>query len=301
MMKLAPIAALLVSAACSENVTPQRETGQPSATAPAAASAPSATASVVAKPPAEPKIEPALDAEKGKRAVARYLEVLTKICKSPDKNAKLAEVGLKADELLSVCDPPPSAEALASGSFVEEGADEVLLVARSGRDRAEGDHTLALMRKSGAGYELIRHMLKGKGFEAMTRATFPKARDALLLCQDQGNQGYYPSTCGFLGQGSFRPDTDAGDPKNEFDLVNVTACGPVTNVTMGNVALANGRMSIELVVEKSVLEPKDASEGVFCSKKKNPTRETFKLEYALEGTSFRRLTPIPKQVTDAFQ
>jgi hypothetical protein len=298
MMKLAPIAALLVSAACSENVTPQRETTRPAS---AAAAAPSATASVVATLPAEPKIEPVLDADKGKRAVAAYVSVLTEICKAPDKSAKLTTIGLKSDELLSVCDPPPSAAALASGAFVEQGADEVLLVARSGRDRAEGDHTLALMRRTGGTYKLVRHMLKGKGFEARARVTFPKGRDGLLLCQDAGNQGYYPSTCGFLGQGSFRPDTDAGDPKNEFDIVHATTCGPVTNVTMGNVTLAGGRMSIELVVEKSVLEPKDATETAFCSKKKNPTRETFKLEYALEGTSFRRLTAIPKQVTDAFQ
>jgi hypothetical protein len=75
----------------------------------------------------------------------------------------------------------------------------------------------------------------------------------------------------------------------------------VTNVTMGRVALRDGRLSIELVVEKSVLEAHATETPVHCTKKKSQSRDTFTLEYKLEGTSFRRVTPIPKQVTDAFQ
>ncbi|MDP9037336.1 MAG: hypothetical protein M3O50_21260, partial [Myxococcota bacterium] len=115
---------------------------------------------------------PVLDRDRGRRAVDGYQEFLSHFCRSLADAGVLAkqlkeDVGLggDADEAVLCRDVSDAAKALASGSFFEPDADEVLLAVRSGHDEAAGSATLALMRGDGTAYRLIEHMVSGTEFE----------------------------------------------------------------------------------------------------------------------------------------
>jgi hypothetical protein len=306
--------------------------------------APAAHAAGAADPP---RIAPLLDAEKGRQAQAAYGRFIDRLCDSlwstPDEKpvrpsegeqkarlghetpgtradeaaagAKLAKIGLTHGDDAWLCRRAgPRGTALASGSFLEQGADEVVLQVESGGARAEGEQALAVMRDGGSGYRFLRHMLRGNGFEARLRLAAPGARDVLMLCDRSGNMGLYPARCGFFGRGSFR-DTSTlkslptfanptGEPppdpawKDEVQLVDVRACGPAGSVALGQLEQRDGRLLVELVAEEVVFARGPGDHEGECSARTVKSSARFTVEYAFDGTRFRRATPIPRRVRD---
>jgi hypothetical protein len=262
-------------------------------------------------------IAPIVDPGRASLAIKSYLHFLSRFCQSladaGDRVSKLEEaVGLPDSTDAEVLCPgvPAAMKALASGSFFEPKADEVLLDVPSGLDRAAGEDILALMRADGTGYRLIRHMLAGNPLGATLRLSVPGSRDVLMLCRHSGNMGVYPSICGFLGQGTFREGADSEDgaaAQNEIPLLAVTTCGPAASVQLGKITLQGDRLSVGLVVEESRLEPNgpdEASDHSVCSKatQRRERRFTVPFEVDTNGTTsgdharVRRMTPIPREV-----
>jgi hypothetical protein len=257
---------------------------------------------------------PVLDPDRGTRAAKDYRAFRGHFCESleePGANAPrlLEGVGLpNSPDPTRVCSEGDVA-AIASGSFFDHDADEVLLQVWSGAAAAWGERTLALMRADGAHYKLVRHLLAGARFEARLRARVARDLDVLMLCIHRGNMGLYPSECGFLGQGNFREDATDADAelgaKNEIALVAVSVCGPQDWVELGDVSLTDGQISVGLVVVKAVLAPKGAGEGPYCSKERDRHEKRFTVRFAVgsdgrgrHGTGrVRRLTPVPPEVT----
>ena len=256
---------------------------------------------------------PIVDRDRGSRAVKGYLRFLAAFCQSFEdaggRAAKLAhDVGLPFNGDESPCPGVLEAvTALASGSFVELGADEVLLDVPSGQDEAAGGRTLALMRATGGDYRLIYHMLAGNQFEARRRLVVPGAVDVLILCRGTGRQGAYRSVCGFFGQGSFR-DADETEDANELELVALVTCGPSSWVGLGDIDLDHGRLSVGLVLTRALRKPNgpdEAPDGL-CSKVTHAKESRFTVKYEVEAHGatrpgeprVRRVTPIPHEVTD---
>jgi hypothetical protein len=249
---------------------------------------------------------PALDEVRGRAAADRYEEARRGFCATPGSFAN-AHLTAGASRL-GVCNdvrPLP----VASGSFFVAGADEVLLEVPSGEAAALGEATLALMRKQADGYRLIRHLLASETFEALLRISVPGRVDVLMLCSNRGHMGLYPSECGFLGEGSFRPDGDDADARfanaNEVQLVTVTVCGQQAWVERGEVALQGDRIVLPLVVVHARLRPSGPDEGYYCSVRGERRDQAFPLEFQVHGDAADahgtgrvvRLTPIPREVT----
>jgi hypothetical protein len=258
---------------------------------------------------AGPQVTPVLDKARGARALAAYRALLTRSCRAVDGGSAagtLDRSGLRVEGAYvdTVCSDARSAgTAFASGSFVKAGADEVLLVVPTGLSAASGDNALALMRSDDTGYRFVKHMVLGKGFSAKIRLTTTAGRDILLLCQQHGNMGLYPSTCGFFGRGTFRDRTANAAPgnagKNELDLGFVTTCGPGASIDLGEITLHDDILRVELIVEHFVLQkdPTD-SPGDFCSRRVRRSRKQLDVEYRFDGASFERTTPALEEVQE---
>jgi hypothetical protein len=260
---------------------------------------------------------PIVDPNRGRRAVKSYLDFLARVCMSFDdagaRAAKLAkDLGLPDDtDPATICPVVPDAvKAVASGSFVESGSDEVLLEVPRGGDQASGESTLALMRAEGGGYRLIRHMLAGNQFEARQRFVVPGAPDVWMLCRRSGSQGIYRSVCGFFGQGSFRggAGNEEAEDTNELVLVAVMTCGPSASVEIGGVSVEGGRLSVGLTLTEALRKPNgpDEAPGGFCSRLTHVKERRFTVAYEVDasganrpGTArVRRVTPFPREVTE---
>ena len=235
-------------------------------------------------------VAPILDASRGRRAVEDFLR--------SEDCAAFAEAG----QFEPACNGP---EALASGSFFEPGADEVLLVVMNGDDVAGGEYALALMRRKGARYRLVREMFHTGGFDARLRVVTPEGLDVLMLCQLRGHAGFYPGDCGFLGEGAFRGDEDARGAGNEFSFDRVNVCGRQSWVDLGVATLRDRRIQVDLMVVNAVLEPDGPDEGgYFCSRQTHRREKRFTLTFAITANGrkehrtgrVRLLTPIPREV-----
>jgi hypothetical protein len=211
-----------------------------------------------------------LDMAKGHRAMHGYHDFSVRFCESlADAGAGtrrlLESVGLHPTrDLPSLLCPPGEGggRPIASGSFLEPGADEVLLATMYGQGEAEGSTTLAVMRAEGDHYRLVRHLflnLMGEGFAAKLRIVTPSGRDVLLVCTERGNMGVYTGHCGFFGQGSFRGNGTDADLQfasvSEFDVLLVLNCGPAATIAIGDVAFHDDRIALPLDVVESVLKP----------------------------------------------
>jgi hypothetical protein len=230
-----------------------------------------------------------------------------------DPAAKLEQLGLGGLDELQVCtNLKEVGQPLASGAFLQAGADEVLLQVFLGFGGTGGAYTLAVMRAAGPRYRFVRHILTGSRFEPRMRLALPGHPDVLFLCDLGGHMGDYRGHCGFLGHGSFayptRPPplaTIAGaaaippaDPAlaDELDLIQHMACGPSSSVELGKVAARDGLITVELVVEESVRSPGPEESQDFCTLKTSASKSTFPIEYRYDGKRFRRLAPVPAKV-----
>lgn len=263
------------------------------------------------------QMAPILDDAKGERAASDYRAFLRRSCRGVRDGvavdpAPFVKAGLHPDaDLNQLCGPAAAIPTpLASGSLTAQGADEVLLEVPSGKDRAAGEHALAVMRDEGSTYQLRRYLLSGGHFEARARLLTSSGLDVLMLCERSGSMGLYPTRCGFLGQGYFRSATarrggdvraaGSGD-KNDLDLVQVTACGSGASVSLGTITWRERHLQVELLVEHFTLEPgapDEVAHGPYCSKKNTGSSDRFVIEYALSASGVRRLTPIPRQVEE---
>lgn len=195
-----------------------------------------------------------------------------------------------------------SARPLASGALFSSG-QEVLLEVPSGIDGAAGERTLALMRRTDAGYRLVTHLGRGGRFEAHARIAVPGLRDVLVLCVISGRMGVQPGRCGILGQGSFsmsgaQSSRGSGD-QDELGVVQFTGCGPGGAVGLGQINARDRRLWIDLVMEEFLLEPGGPDEspvGPYCSRKTVGTRKSFTVKYELDPMGIRRATPVPGDV-----
>jgi len=251
---------------------------------------------------------PTLDEVRGRAAADRYEEARRGFCATPGSFAN-AHLTAGASRLMVCNDEHP--QPVASGSFFVAGADEVLLEVPSGEAAALGEVTLALMGKQADGYRLIRHLLTSGQFEALLRISVPGRVDVLMLCSHRGNMGLYPSECGFLGQGSFRPDGDDADGTfaiaNEVQLLMVTPCGQQAWVERGEVALQGDRIVLPLVVIHARRRARGPDEGDHCSVISGRSERAFPIEFQVRGDAADahgtgrvvRLTPIPREVEAA--
>jgi len=260
---------------------------------------PQTSASASAAPPATALAEvPLLEAAKGKSALEAYRTTLKQACgKGADRRKALAGIGLDIEDEGFICvDLDHAGEALASGSLVEAGADEVLVKGPSGRSWAGGDAALALMRNDGTSYKLVKHMRHGHGWAPKIRVATPSGRDVLMLCEEEGHMGEYSGMCGFLDDLSFRPYGDEKDTskKNGIPTFFATTCGPQKSATLGKIEFRDNRLYAPLFVEEYVLEREPTDEGDTCSRKKSKGRKMFTIEYRFEGTHFQRVTAIPR-------
>lgn len=272
--------------------------------APPAPPTPSASASASAVVTQLLASVPILDAAKGNQAAAEYRTIIEKACgKGSGRGQALKELGLSIEDADFVCvDFAHAAKPLASGSFVDVGADEVLIQGRSGRSWAGGDSTLALMRKEGEKYRLVQHLFNGQGFQPILRVTTPRGRDILMLCENGGHMGLYPSVCGFLGELSFEHGSSAigaaMSETNEIHTLGVTLCGPQKAVKLGKIEMRNEHLYAPLFVEELLNEPENADETTYCSRETKQSRKMFTVEYHYDGMRFRRMTAIPKEAKD---
>jgi len=275
-------------------------------------------------PPAAPREAPLLDKAKGERAVDAYKKFRRALCvelsalrgRPVVAKGRLEEVGLDGVEEDHLCSGVVSLRGtpLATGALLEAGADEVLLQVLTGRAVAEGEQSLAVMRDRGRGYRFVRHMFAAERFEARLRLVAPGARDVLFLCEHRGLGGVYPGSCGFLGRGSFREPAkrlptaanpsreaplDAGD-QQELALLEIkpAACGPFASVSLGDVAVHEDRLRVELVVHQGVMgRGRQDAEGS-CNQPTKNARRTFTMEYQFDGKRFHLATPIPPAVRE---
>ena len=299
--RLAPFAFVALAALGCR--TEQREEKKP-IVAPARASAPASTLppapasnSVTPAPSASvdavpPRLLELFDRGKAERAMVAYRKFLTKLCAALDAGPvteRLEAVGLDAGaDFLFLCEAG-SVAPFASGSFLEAGADEVLLDVASGLDGAAGNRTLAVLRADASGYRLVRHVLRSKHLTAHARVAGPGGRDALFICDGHGNMGLYPEDCGI-----FRERLDLG-------LVGVTACGRASSVSLGKIQATEQGLSVEVVIEEFTRTPSgpdEAPNGFYCSKRALERKQAYPIAYAWKSDRMARITPIPKRVTN---
>jgi hypothetical protein len=236
-----------------------------------------------------------------------------------EAGAKLQGIGLDRADDIPLCEKTDfSARPLASGSFTAGGADEVLLEVWNGA-AALAPNTVALMRLDGKSYRLVTHLAIGNSpagnrFDPKLRLMAPKRKDVLFLCEAGGMQGLYTGTCGFLGQGSFRepikqqPTTANPSPEaptdaaraEEIQFVDVQTCGPVTTVELGKVSARADRLLVDLVVVDAIAEHAAGEEdSAYCSRKTERKERRFTVEYKFDDGGYKRLAPIPADVTEA--
>jgi uncharacterized protein len=204
--------------------------------------------------------------------------------------------------------PKDEASAVASGSFTRAGADEVLLVVASGVELAGGgsDYQLVVMQNSATGFRIARRMGLGNTFEVRARITGPGRPDRVFVCNSGGRQGWYPMTCGFLGQGAFGPTTKHGQnatdpPTNQssdtdVQMGYVTNCGPAASIAPGKLRVNGDRLAVDVVVAEYVLEAQGDEDD--CTKETKKSSKTFVLTYQLGVKAVRLLTPIPARITE---
>lgn len=261
---------------------------------------------------------PVLDENHGSRAARDYEDFRRNFCNSMAKARSAPPELLEREGLprggnpMRLCNNAQS-EAIASGSFFEALADEVLVEVPNGEAAAFGDRTLALMRMNGGHYHLIRHLLASQRFTAPFRALVPGHVDVLMLCGRSGNMGLYPSTCGFLGEGTFRPDATEADDRfaaaNEIQLVAVSVCGPQTWVELGSVRLEGDRIAAPLVVVRARLAAKEPDETHDCSTQLGRRETVFSIDFEVTGQDMaghgkgrvRRVTPVPREVSSVLE
>jgi len=258
-------------------------------------------------PPGGARLVPTLDKAKGDRAVAAYVAAVTKHCTSRDAKAAVApraweDVGLGSDaDVATLCDAGPTATALASGALLRPGADEVLLLVPSGQARALGEQLLVVMQANGQAFRFEQAGVLGNGFEARARVSVPGGRDIVLLCDRRGQGGLYPTLCGFLGQGSFgEPLSATGDKiggEAELHLGWTTECGPATSLSLGPIALRDGQLAVQVLLEDAVLKAANNEEPQEeCTKRTIKSKKTFSLSYALGSNGAHLATPIPEKM-----
>jgi hypothetical protein len=263
-------------------------------------------------------VAPLLDRRSAARAVRDYRAFHRQLCDSlkragshPEK--LLESVGLpdQGDFMTRLCSEPPQADPVASGSFLVPGADEVVLQTQSGAAAAWGEVTLALMRKEGSHYVLVRHFLAAGKFEPHLRVRVQGATDILFLCAGHGNQGLYPAECAVLGQGSFAFGDGVGSDSssasgNELQTVTILGCGHMAWVELQSVTVSNaGIVATLAVVEADRIAASDDERGDMCTLEKNRRERRFPIRYAVEVserdasamTAVRRIDPIPAEVT----
>lgn len=254
---------------------------------------------------------PLLEPAKAEQAALAYRELLKELCKSPGtssgkKAGALEKAGFFAgsDGSILCLGGAQYQRPLASGSLLAPGADEVLLEVPSALSVAQGEATLAVMRRGASGYRLARHLAHGARFEARIRVVVPGHKDALLLCEKSGRQGLYFGTCGFFGAGSFDADDESDAHDNEISLLDVTSCGPGASVGLSDARARDERILVTLDVEEFVREsgPANGAPGVVCSTKRSRRLERFDLEYALGSAgSYRLATPLPRRVKQVLE
>lgn len=208
----------------------------------------------------------------------------------PDADARgqlqLAPVLDGARSQQALADYRRPGRAIASGAVTSAGADEVLLDVESGKDWAAGERALALMRRDGAHYRFVEHLMIGKGFRAVARVVTSSRRDRIMLCEEGGHMGLYQGTCGFLEGRRLRRD---------LETVYVTTCGPASFVSLGPITLERDVLRVELLVDDLVLVRQAGDEGDFCSRRSNATRRSFVLEYRERDGEIERVTAIPRE------
>jgi hypothetical protein len=258
------------------------------------------------------RLAPILDQPKGERAAAAFRASVAALCAEMKggRDARPARfswdqlgVSPSAEDALLCGDAPPGATPLASGSFLAAGEDEVLLDVDTRASWAAGDHGLLVMRQKDGAFRPVRLMGSSNGFRARARIVVPGRTDVVMVCEDHGHMGLYPSTCGFLGQGGFRAvkagalKTSAG--RGGLPLGFTTLCGPTAAISLGKIALSGHRLDVEVVVEEAVLErnPKEDDEDS-CSKRTAKPGQSFDIVYDIGGKSVRRVTPIPRGMTE---
>jgi len=232
---------------------------------------------------------------------------------------RLKDIGLDGADPIALCAKSDvAARPLASGAFLVAGADEVLL--EVGNGAASGATlTLAVVRGSGKSYGLVKHLPVGERrlgnrFEARLRLAARGRRDVLFLCELGGIQGVYSSTCGFLGRGSFAepirrlPTTADPSPEvpadagraEEIQLVDVQTCGPVTTVEMSKVSARADRLLVDLLVVDAIADHAAGEEdSAYCGRKTQRKERRFTVEYKFDDGGYKRLAPIPAEVTEA--
>jgi len=221
------------------------------------------------------KLAPVLDKAKGEAAVAAY-----------NRHAK------------------DGALALASGSFTQAGADEVLLVVPSGLDLAGGgsDSALVIMQNTANDFRIARRMGTGSTFKVRARISASGRPDRLFMCNSGGHGGLYPMICGFLGQGFFGPRTkdgqSVGDSSIDVQMGNVTACGPAAAIAPGKLRLDGDRLAVDVVVNEYVLAAQGDEDESFCTRQTKKSSKTFVLIYQLGVKGVRLLTPIPPRIDE---
>jgi hypothetical protein len=280
-----------------------------------ASAASGAATAIAADAQAGLAVAPVLDRARGARAIRAYNAFHTRLCRAlGDAGAAAAklkeDVGLAVDtdELMFCPGPASGVQAIASGSFVQPDADEVLLQVPSGQARAEGEYALALARAEGAQYRIIRHTILNNGFDAKERIASPDGRDVLMLCSRSGSQGIYASVCGFWGQGTFAQgsDGDEADDPNEIPLVAVTACGPAVAEELGDIVLQGDRLSVVVVMRKSVRKPStpDEASANECTNETQKSEKRFTLTYEIAAVPakgkprVRLVTPVPREIRE---
>jgi hypothetical protein len=261
------------------------------------------------------KAAPLLDKDEGARAVAAYRAAFARFCEGRGgrgrggRAADRASVGIvpwveDVETMCKVKDPP---RALASGSFLRAGADEVLLATYSGVGAGRDGELLVMRAGAGGAFQLQPWVALGGGFEAHARFTAEGRADVLFLCEPHGRQGLYPSQCGFFGQGAFqgqRPDMPEPErgPSTDDDLTLwfTTACGPSTTIVLHDVSLADGKIVVGLVIEKVARSARGSEEGRgSCSVKKVVARWPVPISYEVLATRVHRTVPLPKRLKDA--
>jgi hypothetical protein len=261
-------------------------------------------------------VAPLLDRPSAERAARDYLVFHRQLCESLKRAGKGADTLLETvglpdveDPVTHLCAAPPQATPLASGSFLVPGADEVVLVTRSGAAVAWGEATLALMRMEGHRYVLVRHFFAAGAFEAHLRVRVQGATDILFLCASHGNQGLYPAECGVLGQGAFAVGDEAENngssaSSNELQTVTTLGCGRMAWVDLRDVTLSHAAIVATLaVVDADRVAASSDEDGEICTGQKNRRERRFPIRYAVEigshaGTAtVRRIDPIPAEVT----
>lgn len=167
--------------------------------------------------------------------------------------------------------------ALASGSFIEPGADEVLLLVESGADRAAGEYLVVVMRREDGKWRRAKDSLQGNGFSVPLRVDTAAKLDVLVICEEQGQQGVYSSFCGFFDETGMVRAVGTADARLAHE------CGSDTAAVLHEVSTTGTslRFIMEVVDFELVKQPGDP-EGR-CSKEVVERKSRHTIVYALES------------------